>query len=851
MGSGRAYEGKLGQTTADRVRYTCRCGAVHTVNVYRSIDVNANPELSERMLSADAASVLNGFRCERTQEHYGVSLPVVYHAPDSDLFLLVLPESMRHRELQERIALLQTLADDQPGPLPRYVREFGVVFGRDELEAYLEAEAERALARVRNAEADQQLRRRRLALEERERTIGAQQAEIERLVEALDRGNADLDERLASVEAREAAIDRRSKELDQQSRRLATPPVADEPTPVREAPRPAQRPATNDDGATKVGAVADVAIERWIVSGEPTLIGEREDGQVRFAASISGPELDELVSKPLEVRLELHRMPTYPVVCIEVGSTESLAGEGPRPISFLLELEEVAHRGVLHALQSNFTFTLELFDKEYLPVKQKVLSANLSDNVPYVMAAAEAHIKNTDEHDCSFTKAVIALNNPSYDRYGLHHPERRQFSEEALSMLDTPNQVRRALAVAERFSIPDNEEYLLMIRSYPLALWHARRREIVERAVELGLWPGGDLAQVAVSEGIARSRKDLIKKLQSNFTMLSHDPADLENTAIEDNWAALEHEGERLGLVVERARREPVIRSEGADQVSGTIGTARVRRNAEAGERHQISERGMDELIGLLENKDRRKDAAIELASREEERAIGPVFNTLRRMTRGEAVQVLGAAVGFGARASAHLIDGLRSRKAFLRQGCALALAVLGGEEAIEAICDLLISEPTPIWKEVARGIGEVGPSAVMSLASRLRGNAESSERIAWALAHVSNNDGRPQVETLAGSRDQRVAAAARRALEIAPDARVDNAVIHGDEPPREQTVNRAFSRRFFAALDNGDNIRAAVHQHEGADISAPAMVLDEADLLEASDLDEVEPLDENDLLPT
>lgn len=849
MGSGRAYQGKFGKTTTDRVRYTCRCGEVHAVDVYRSIDVKANPELSERILSNDIASALNGFRCDRTGEYHRVSIPVVYHAPDSELFVLALPESLRHRELEERIALLRSLAEDEPGPLPRYVREFGLVFGRDELEAFLEGEAERALAEVRDAEASHDLQRREVAIEEKERTIGAQKLEIERLANELDRSNAELDERLADVEARETAIERRSQELEQQSRRLSTqPPEADEPTPIRQAPKPA---VASDDGKTAVGAVADMAIERWIVSGEPTLIGTRDDGQIRFAASLGGRELDELVSKPLEVRLQLHRMPTFPVVCIAVGSADSFSGDGPAPTTFLLNIELPAHLEVLNSLASNFTFSLELFDREYLGVKKKLVSASLAENVPYVMAAAEAHLKNLDGHDRSFTKAVIALNNPSYDRYGVHHPERKQFSEEALSVMESANEVRRALAVAERFSIPANEEYLLMIRSYPLGLWHARRREVVERAVELGLWPGGDLAQVAVSEGIARSRKDLIKRLHNCFGTMAFESHNLENTAIEDNWAALEAEAQRLGLSLERPGGEPVIHSDRGPQVSGTIGTARVRRNAEAGERHQISERSMDELISLLENKDRRKDAAIELAARGEERAIGPVFNTLRRMTRGEAVQVLSASVGFGRKANAHLVDGLRSRKAFLRQGCALALAVLGGEEGIEAICDLLISEPTPIWKEVARGIGEVGPGAVMSLASRLRGNAEGSERIAWALAHVANNGGRPQVETLAGSRDQRVAAAARRGLEIAPDAKMDNASIRGDDPPREQTVNRAFSRRFFAALNDGDKVSASVHQHEGADISAPAMVLDEADLLEASDLDEVEQLDESDLLPS
>jgi len=862
-GNANAYQGTLGKTGTERVRYSCPCGGTHSVDVYRSIDVHANPELAERILSTDAESYLNAFRCGRSGEHHMIHVPVAYHAPETEVFVLVVPESRRHREIESRIDLLSQMSDDDEAPMPRYVRDFRVVFGPAELKAFLEDQAETALAQVRGAEARQELERRGIEIEEQQRGIAAQKAEIDRLAAEFDRSNDSINERMEAIEAREAALDRRSSELEQKSRdlsvRKASSPgeVKAERTTNRDlgaAVLPLQR-AISDDGQTKVGKVVDVAIERWIVSGEPTLIQKRDDGSVSVAASLEIEELEALVTDRLEMRIQLHRMPTFPIITLVVGTPESLRGEGTRPTMFLLNIGTKSHQEILGSLAKDFSFTLEVFDREYLPVRKATLSANLADNVPYLLAAAEAHAKSLNKHDRSFTKAEIALNNPAYDQHGLHHPERKEFSEEALTALSTPNEVRWALAVAERFSAPEREEYLLMIRGYPLALWHARRREIVGRAVELGLWMGTDLAQVAVSEDIARSRKDLIRKLQVSFTALVHDPDDLDDGAIQDNWAALEEEGERLGLVIKRQRKatdSPVSSGDAPDQlVSGTIGSTNVRRVAEAAAKHQVSERSMDELISYLEDKDQRMHAAIELAHRGEERAIGPVFNTLRRMTRGEAVQVLGASVGFGGRAVAHLLDGLRSRKAFLRQGCALALSILGEEEGVEAICDLLVSEPTPIWKEVARAIGEVGPSAVMSLATRVRGNAEASERVAWGLAHVVNNGGEPQVSTLASSRDQRVSATAQRALEIAPDAKLDNAVIHGEHPPREQTVNRAFSRRFFAALDSSGPQSNNVHHHENSDVSAPAMLLDEADLLEAADLEEVEQLDESDLIST
>src|SRR5205085_3452461 len=110
---------------------------------------------------------------------------------------------------------------------------------------------------------------------------------------------------------------------------------------------------------------------------------------------------------------------------------------------------------------------------------------------------------------------------------------------------------------------------------------------------------------------------------------------------------------------------------------------------------------------------------------------------------RAEAVRVLGMSVKFGEAAKLPLMAGLGSSKAFLRHGCALALALLRSEDGTQAVIDLLLSEPTEIWREVARAIGQVGPTALLPLAStygRLGDQATpgAEERVAWAMAHVA-----------------------------------------------------------------------------------------------------------------
>ena len=244
----------------------------------------------------------------------------------------------------------------------------------------------------------------------------------------------------------------------------------------------------------------------------------------------------------------------------------------------------------------------------------------------------------------------------------------------------------------------------------------------------------------------------------------------------------------------------------------------------------------------------------MELASRRERRSIIPVMAAVDRMNRNDSVNVLGAVANFGDDATTALVKALGNSKPFIRQGSALALAVLKNEEAIEALSDQLLSEPTSLWKEIARGLGMAGPPAIMSLASRLsEQDISKRERVSWALAHIAVRGGTKLIERMASGRDSVASAVARRALELREVAVEDDVNVRGQHTPSDQTVNRAFSRQFFQALEATAPVSEG-RPERPAEMSSPALVLDEADLLEAVELEEdevAELLDDNDLLPT
>jgi hypothetical protein len=159
------------------------------------------------------------------------------------------------------------------------------------------------------------------------------------------------------------------------------------------------------------------------------------------------------------------------------------------------------------------------------------------------------------------------------------------------------------------------------------------------------------------------------------------------------------------------------------------------------------------------------------------------------------------------------LLEGLKSKKSFMRQGCALALAALKTPLGTDALCKLLIIEPTEIWTEVARALGDVGAPAAAPLAALVREiDIDERDRVVEALAHVAARGGaqaRQAVETVAGGRDTLTATVAQRALARVPEVRAADAELRRSQ--QEGTVVRGFSRRFYDVLGGASGETGAV----------------------------------------
>lgn len=743
----RVYEGASARARRESIVYACPCGERFRAEVYRAVD-GGSPEAVASLLEGR----LNRVTCPACAAQADVQVPVVYHDTATPRMVLVLPDGLRHRELEERARFFEALAADREPPAA-YVLAAEVAFGAAGLRALL-AGPEPGAPQVTPAPL------------EPERTRVIEVAQLNEREKARGKG----------------------KEKERQKEKAPHAPV--------EAAEPARARMAVPDPRTAM-------TERWIAGREGPQAFLVED-RVLVCASLGPRELEAFVAtaEPLELRVQLHRMPTYPIVALTFIVTPLTDG-APRAASdqvltVPLDVARAAHRVVLDALGRSCALMVELYDSQYLPVVSHEVKAPLEENVRRLAADAKDALDRLAPQGRSYERARAMLMQSTYDRIGRTPVELPDPDQQPL---ETPGAVLQALAAIARWSEPSAEAYLVEIRALPLVRWRSLRARIVRAALDAGIAVPRPLVERSAKEYASPlpSWQELLAIQIKRFAEVSSRvrPNDLSAQEEAENWDLLLRECALAGVLVDDR-----IRQLAADSVK--------RARAAAGGGVDLRTLATSELVALLEPKELRREAAVVLCERRETPTLPALFSAIRRMPRAEANLVLPAVVAFGPPVENWLIEGLKSKKAFMRQGCALALGALKTPLGVDALVRLLLFEPTEIWSEVARALGDVGAQAVMLLAARLREtDPERRERIVQALAHVGARSDAAQapIEMLAASRDPVVAQAAKRALALVPETRAAHERVRRGKTSaqgHEQTVVRSFSRRFYEALERG-----------------------------------------------
>ncbi|HEY2749399.1 MAG TPA: CpXC domain-containing protein, partial [Polyangia bacterium] len=442
MGS-RVYLGRTASTRSERIVYACPCGERFAAEVWRGVDARDEGE-AKRLIDG----TLNRVVCSSCAARADVQAPVVFHDGAHERLVLVLPDGLRHRELAERAALFTQLAEDGVAP-PAYVLAPEVVFGAAGLRALLAPPPSVGAFDPTTSEPNAAART-------------GDTAPLALVVEEKERPALSL---LPSLKDDETPLPQPAWGATQVDRRV---------------PESAAAAARATDETTRPSVTVpdprSAVTERWIAGREGPSAFLVEDS-VLLCAALPPASLEAFLSGHVELRVQLHRLPSYPLLALTLLALDPPDGPSrPRPeearvLSLALDIARAAHRVVLEALGRKCALKLELYDSQYLPVVAHPVTGALEENVRRLVAEAKDALERLAPSTRSFDRARTQFLSPGYDRLG-RTPIDLPAEDDPI---DRPGLVRAALSTVARWSEPNAEAYLMEIRSLPLVEWRGLR----------------------------------------------------------------------------------------------------------------------------------------------------------------------------------------------------------------------------------------------------------------------------------------------------------------------------------------------------------------------------------------
>jgi hypothetical protein len=512
--------------------------------------------------------------------------------------------------------------------------------------------------------------------------------------------------------------------------------------------------------------------------GRVWLFARLEEGyEDRFAAAKDGVDL----------RVQLARVDDYPVVVLAL--VDAVAAR-PYVRRIVLDPQAPEHRELLDALAEDFSARVAVFTLGDRFERTLDLSAPRAGNVALALEEADAADARPADSATALERA-FAVPPPVRDE---PHP----FFDEA----DEPTTVSEALSIVsalEPWCKEERLDYALLVLSVPSVAVERTFDRAVTAALRFGAALPGPLAERALRRPDIADAAELVGRLARAFReTLAEGSHGLDEERQAANWERLLHmaqeaevslDEESYDLALAQLRR---VRGDAAAPKQPRLDSAK------------LADMGAPELVLALDHPKARLQAALELCRRGDPELLGPLFQAVRKMPRDEVAAVLPAILSFGEAAGDVLIDGLGAKKTFVRQAAAVALGELELRRSVGPLVTLLKTEPSDVWKEVARVLGELQTAALRPIVRALKEPEGLEERYAYVLAHLVHNGCGDQVRELREEDDATVVAIAAKALTLRNVVKEHTSAVRetGTERPADPVL--AFSRRLYEAMEGG-----------------------------------------------
>jgi hypothetical protein len=435
-------------------------------------------------------------------------------------------------------------ADQREGRLDQ--RQAGLDHREDELAGRLreqdgrlrelEGRARRAEERERELEAGtERTRRREAELGERIAEVGRREAEVSGEITATGHRETELRAQAADLTRRERELAALADQLHEREQSIDA--------------RAAAGSADTERGLSEPVAVLLSRLEQMARrTGRAVLPAERG---ILLGRTADRPGLDRAVRYPPQLTVQLRVAEGYPVVVLAalapVPDAEA-AGQGVEVATWALDVADPEDTELFERIAREFVAEVVLFD--VADPSRRVsftCAAPLAENARYVRARAEALLQTAQARGASFVKAMgVALATPPDLSGRLTHA----FGPDSFADLGTPAQTLDALRVVAHWSAPENFDFLVAVRCFPLVYYRAIVTRVLARALEFGLAMDDVCTGLALAAGLAPTPEALCEKSLASFgeVALKLRPNDLDAAAEWDNWRRLLGRADALGL---------------------------------------------------------------------------------------------------------------------------------------------------------------------------------------------------------------------------------------------------------------------------------------------------------------
>lgn len=755
------YAGMLGRTRSEAVQVLMGDASIRSLSAYVGIDAVADPALAALARAGTLHHVAEGVE---------LALPFTYHDPVARVFVLVLPEGLRHRALALRAEAMLALATDARHPVPEYVRDVELVVGVRGLAARLETGATRLVlvdadrAQVESARA---LADRERELEQRERLIDARERALHTAAPALgpihesdveelydpDEPDEDLYEPEESEPPRDHSAELEEVEdLDDDDADLED--LDDDEEDGEEAREVSDVEELEPfQEASYVGAIYDPSIappeEQAFALGLQLWLTEGQGAAWLFVRGRPGSRRQD---SELELLVQLDPALDVPVVLISLvfdvdGSPEVRRGlvdpfvpAQLRALSLLAQHFEVQLVAV--STQGN-----EHFATLHTPRESNVRA------VLEVLERAGSLERGVWEQA---RDAVLASPPPWRD---LTHPFQRELSVDAPL---TATEAAVQLDELGEWLLPDKRARVRLALCVPDELVDDRYRVGIGHALDWGLSLSRELAARALELGIEKDEGALLTRRIEGLCRTSReaDLGGLEQGVLRAEWSDALEQAARLGVSLSDDARELALKHAGeralvhatalSDTRDASLDSAREKAQAEPPDR---------EALEALLTRGGYRDVldACRLSHKLSPEAVGSLFSHVAQRVDPVALDALLTLLAF-------------SEALLVRAGAALAL---GSRRAVNALDDLVAHvgrEGDADFPVFALALGRYGAGSFRAISRAMKKHDVDPERAALVYAHLALHGARAQVRAKARGREPREAQLAERALTLASE---------------------------------------------------------------------------------